>query len=183
MIFVLLWSKKGRKSLKKQEEAIGIRVWASSIVHLRYKAYTLLIIIIDPFLKEVRASKSHFGNQPWLQAWLGARVSDLGFLRDPKAESNCFRTHGKPHACWEFLFEPLGLILPCMHIKFVTLRARSSLGAWIYLLIKGCTSEIEDLECGNYRLGESVLGTRRVQGIKSHIYWGSKELSWVSEGL
>ena len=51
-----------------------------------------------------------------------------------------------------------------MHVKFVTLRARSSLGAWIYHLVKCCTSEIEVLskECG--RLDESIPGLGESKG-------------------
>ena len=69
------------------------------------------------------------------------------------------------------------LKVPCKHVKFVTLRARSIVEAWIYLLIKGCTSEIEDLECGRDRIGEFAPGTQRVQGFESHISGWSKELS------
>ena len=65
---------------------------------------------------------------------------------------------------YELVLCPFELKVPCKHVKFVTLRARSIVEAWIYLLIKGCTSEIKDLECGRDQLGESILGLGESRG-------------------
>ena len=41
------------------------------------------------------------------------------------------------------IFGPLSIHVPCMHVKFVTLRVISNLGAQIYLVDEFCTLEIE----------------------------------------
>ena len=71
---------------------------------------------------------------------------------------------------YELVLCPFELKVPCKHIKFVTLRARSIVEAWIYLLIKGCTLEIEDLECGRDRLDESeALSPISVEGQRNPV--------------
>ena len=56
---------------------------------------------------------------------VGHKASDLGPLRGHKAESGCFSTQGRLHATQELVLGHFELKLPCMHIKFVTLRAIS----------------------------------------------------------
>ena len=65
---------------------------------------------------------------------------------------------------YELVLCPFELKVPCKHVKFVTLRARSIVEAWIYLLIKGCTSESKDLGYGRDQLGESILGLGESRG-------------------
>ena len=82
---------------------------------------------------------------------------------------------------YELVLCPFELKVPCKHLKFVTLRARSIVEAWIYLLIKGCTTKIEDLVNGRGRLDESkdlspisVEGQRTQFGVR-RVVAGQKE--------
>ena len=60
---------------------------------------------------------------------VGEKASDLGPLRGLKAESGCFSTKGTLHATQELFLGPFGLKVPCMHVKVVTLHARTVLVA------------------------------------------------------
>ena len=53
------------------------------------------------------------------------KASDLGPLRGHKAEIGCFSTQIRTHATQELVLGNFELILPCMHVKFITLRDRS----------------------------------------------------------
>ena len=98
MILVFCGVKEEGKSLEDRRRTRGVRVGASFAASRRYKVYTLLVHLLDPFLGRFRAFISHMWKPTMIASMVGGQTSDLGPLRGHKAGRGCFCTHGRLHA-------------------------------------------------------------------------------------